>query len=56
MEDISVILKITVVSKQAPIGRKFAQSGHPVPDLKKRNTVSPFFLNLPHRLAYDFFG
>jgi hypothetical protein len=30
MEAISVILKITVLSKQAPIGRKFAQSGHPV--------------------------
>jgi hypothetical protein len=26
---ISVIFKITVLSKQSPIGRKFAQSGHP---------------------------
>jgi hypothetical protein len=31
---ISVILKKTVSNKQPPNGRKFAQSGHPGPNVK----------------------
>jgi hypothetical protein len=45
----SAIFKNTVQCKQSPIGRKFAQSGHPAPvSLQKTGSMNAFFVCTAH--------